>query len=210
MPQRPTSVLPRNPLPLPASPASRPPPQPPPATSTATPPARSTPRSQEAKGRRTETSRLAKSRCRRSGESQCSARSPTPTSSSTWMSSCSTRWASQGPGPPQKAVSTWQFCKPSHQSLYQAGLESPGPRFQHTESSGNHTLVPKFGISCFSVKPGRGSREIAYSLHSSCLVGMLTFCYKMCVLLWGAAQNVWKRVTPESSDSGTPATAGII
>lgn len=70
--------------------------QPPPATSTATQQARSTPRSQEAKGRRTETSRSAKSQCQRSGENQCSARSRTPTSSSIWMSSCSTRWVVLG------------------------------------------------------------------------------------------------------------------
>lgn len=62
--------------------------QPPSATSTATQQARSTLRNQEAKGRRTETSRSAKSRCRRSGENLCSVRSPTPMSSSTWMSSC--------------------------------------------------------------------------------------------------------------------------
>lgn len=80
---------PQNP-PSPATPSHQ---QPRRATSTATAQARSTPRRQEAKGRKTETSRLAESRCQRSGGSRCSGRSPTPTSSSTWMSSCSTRSA---------------------------------------------------------------------------------------------------------------------
>lgn len=137
-PERLFSVLPQN-LPLPATP---PPLQPPQATSTATLRARSTPRSQEAKGRKTETSRLAESRCQRSGGSPCSARSPTPMSSSTWTSSYSTRWGGGGSGGrgcessdlglPRRAGTTQQSVLSHHIRTHSGrGTESPGAQFQH-------------------------------------------------------------------------------